>query len=54
MAHQWAVILFALLLSYSLFGRLAITYALDSDDRMIARSAWSQLRGGLRKLGVEA
>jgi O-antigen/teichoic acid export membrane protein len=54
MVHQWLVILFALLLSYALFGILAITYALDPDDRMIARSAWSQLRGGLRKLGVEA
>jgi O-antigen/teichoic acid export membrane protein len=53
-AHQWAVILFALLLSYVLFGSLAITYALDSDDRMIARGAWLQLCDGLRKLGVEA
>jgi O-antigen/teichoic acid export membrane protein len=54
MAHQWAVILFASLLSYAVFGSLAIAYASDPDDRMIARSAWSQLRGGLRKLGVEA
>jgi O-antigen/teichoic acid export membrane protein len=54
MSHQWVVILFALLLSYALFGGLAIAYALDPDDRMIARSAWSQFRGGLRKLGVQA
>ncbi len=54
MAHQWVVILFALVLSYALFGSLAIACALDPDDRMIARSAWSQFRGGLRKLGVQA
>jgi O-antigen/teichoic acid export membrane protein len=54
MAHQWVVIVFSLLLSYALFGVLAIAYALDPDDRMIARSAWLQFRGGLRKLGAEA
>jgi O-antigen/teichoic acid export membrane protein len=54
LGHQWAVILFGLLLSYALFGSLAIARSLDPDDRMIARSAWSQFRGGLRKLGVVA
>lgn len=53
MAHQWVVILFALLMSYVLFGGLAITCALDPDDRMLAQSVWSQLRGGLQKLGVQ-
>jgi hypothetical protein len=53
-AHQWLVILFALVASYVVFGGLAIAFALDSDDRMIAGNAWSQLRDGLRKMGAKA
>ena len=49
-AHQWLVILLALVLAYALFGGLAIAYVLDADDRMIARSAWLKLRG-MRKKG---
>jgi hypothetical protein len=52
-AHQWLAILLALVLSYAVFGGLAIAYALDPDDRMIARSAWSRLRG-MQKKGVNA
>jgi O-antigen/teichoic acid export membrane protein len=43
-AHQWIAILLALVLSYAVFGGLALAYALDGNDRMIARSAWSKLR----------
>src|SRR5579863_3838929 len=52
--HSWLVILLALVVSYGVFGGLAAGYSLNPDDRMIARSAWSQLRGGLQKLGVNA
>ena len=51
-AHPWIFIALALALSYSVFGVLAVAYALDPDDRMFARSAWSQLRGGIQKWGV--
>jgi O-antigen/teichoic acid export membrane protein len=47
--HQWAVVLMALVLSYIVFCSLAAAFALDRDDRMIAASAWSQLRAGLQK-----
>ena len=50
--HQWLVIMFALVFAYAVFGALAFVFALDGDDRMIARSAWGQIRGGLRKVGV--
>jgi O-antigen/teichoic acid export membrane protein len=53
-AHPWLAILLALALSYVVFGGLAVAYALDPDDRMIARSAWLQLRGGMQKKGVNA
>jgi O-antigen/teichoic acid export membrane protein len=49
--HQWAVVLVALILSYAIFGSLSAALALDPDDRMIAASAWSHLRAGLRKQG---
>lgn len=54
MAHPWLVILLALVVSYAVFCGLAVAYSLNPDDRMIARSAWSQLRGGLQKWGVNA
>jgi len=50
--HQWLVIMVALILAYAVFGALALVFALDNDDRMIAASAWAQIRGGLRKVGV--
>ncbi len=49
--HQWLAIALALALSYAVFGGLAAAYVLDRDDRMIARSAWSRLRG-MQKKGV--
>jgi O-antigen/teichoic acid export membrane protein len=52
--HAWLAIFLALVLSYALFCGLALALALDPDDRMIAQSAWSQLRGGMQRLGVNA
>jgi O-antigen/teichoic acid export membrane protein len=51
-ARPWLAVALSLLLSYAVFGGLAVAYALDTDDRMIARSAWSQLRGGIQKWGI--
>lgn len=50
LAHQSLVVLLALVVSYAVFGGLAVAFALDPDDRMLAENAWSQLRNGLRKL----
>jgi O-antigen/teichoic acid export membrane protein len=50
--HPWLVILLALVLSYGVFCSLAVVFSLNSEDRMIARSVLSQLRGGLQKWGV--
>ena len=52
--HPWLAIALALLLSYVVFSGLALAYALDPDDRMIALSVWSQVRGGIQKWGVSA
>jgi O-antigen/teichoic acid export membrane protein len=52
--HPWLAILLALILSYAVFCGLAAAFALDPDDRAIARSAWLQLRGGIQKWGVGA
>jgi O-antigen/teichoic acid export membrane protein len=52
--HQWLVTLLALVLSYAVFCGLAVAYSLNPDDRMIARSAWSQLRDGMQKLGANS
>jgi len=49
--HPWLVIMLALVLSYAVFCTLAGSYSLSPDDRMIARSAWSQLWGGLQTWG---
>jgi O-antigen/teichoic acid export membrane protein len=48
-AHPWIAILLALALSYAVFVGLALAFALDPDDRMIAGTAWSQLRDGMQK-----
>jgi len=50
--YPWLAILLALALSYLVFGGMALAYALDPDDRMIARAAWLQLRGGMQKWRV--
>jgi O-antigen/teichoic acid export membrane protein len=47
--HQWLVILLALALAYVLFGGLAVVFAMDTNDRTIARSAWLKLRGIRKK-----
>jgi O-antigen/teichoic acid export membrane protein len=52
-AHPWLVIGLSLLLAYTVFVGLAAAFALDQDDRMIARSAWSQLRVGVQTFGVK-
>src|SRR4029077_9184767 len=46
-ACPWLAILLALLLSYAVFCGFAVLYSLDPDDRVIARSAWAQLRSGM-------
>jgi len=50
--HPWFAIALALVMSYAVFGGLALRYALDTDDRMIARSVWLQLRGGMQRIRV--
>ena len=52
-SHSWLAVLVALSLSYLTFGAVALKCALDEDDRMIATSAWAQLRAGLR-IGAKA
>jgi O-antigen/teichoic acid export membrane protein len=54
MAHPWLIILLALVLAYAVFCGLAFAFSLNPDDRMIAQSAWSQLRSGMQKWGVSA
>ena len=46
-ASIWLLIPAAIALSYAVFAAVSIPVS-DSDDRLIARSAWVQLRGGLR------
>jgi O-antigen/teichoic acid export membrane protein len=52
--NPWLGILSALTLAYLIFCGLALGLALDPDDRMIARSAWLQVSGGMRNLGANA
>jgi len=52
--EPWAFIPLALVLSYAVFAGFAFVCSLTPDDRTIARSAWSQLRGGLQKWGANA
>ena len=42
-------ILLALAASYAVFVALALKFSLDEDDRMIASSAWAQVRSNLRR-----
>jgi len=53
-ANPWLVVAFSLLLGYAVFVGLAAAFALDPDDRMFARSVWSQVRGGIQKFGAKA
>lgn len=43
-AHPWEIVLLALVVSYLAFGVLAVKFALNADDRMIAEAAWYQVR----------
>jgi len=52
--RPWTAIGLALVVSYTVFGGLALICALDPDDQVLARSAWAQMRGGMQKLGVTA
>jgi O-antigen/teichoic acid export membrane protein len=51
--HPWLAVGLSLLLAYAVFVGFAGAFALDQDDRMIARSAWSQMRVGMQKFGVK-
>jgi O-antigen/teichoic acid export membrane protein len=53
-ANPWLVVALSLLLGYAVFVGLAAAFALDPDDRMFARSVWSQIRGGIQKFGAKA
>jgi len=53
-AYPWLVIMAALIVSYLIFATLAIAWALDPYDRMIARSAWLYFRTSLDKWSVKA
>ena len=52
--HPWLAVVLSLLLVYAVFGGLAIAFTFDADDRMIARSAWRQLRTGMQKFGANS
>jgi O-antigen/teichoic acid export membrane protein len=43
--QSWAGFLCALVVSYAVFAFFALKFSLAEDDRMIAASAWAQLRG---------
>jgi O-antigen/teichoic acid export membrane protein len=49
MARPWLGILAALAASYLAFCGVALKFALNEDDRMIATSAWGQLRSSLQR-----
>ena len=51
--HPWLAVGLSLLLAYAVFIGLVAAFALDQDDRMIARSAWSQMRLGMQKFGAK-
>jgi O-antigen/teichoic acid export membrane protein len=43
--QSWLGILSALVVSYAVFALFALKFSLADDDRMIAASAWAQVRG---------
>ena len=45
--RPWLGILVAVVVSYIVFAAFALKLSLDNDDRMIAASAWAQVRAGL-------
>jgi O-antigen/teichoic acid export membrane protein len=48
-ARPWLGVLTALVVAYAVFVASALRFSLDEDDRMIATSAWVQLRGSLQR-----
>jgi O-antigen/teichoic acid export membrane protein len=42
---EWMVVCAALLLAYLAFVLIAMAFGFDADDRLIARAAWSKMRG---------
>jgi len=49
MARPWLGILGAVVASYLVFCGVALKFSLDEADKMIATSAWAQLRGTLQR-----
>jgi O-antigen/teichoic acid export membrane protein len=49
MARPWSGILGATVAAYVVFAAFALRFSLDDDDRMIATSAWAQVRASLRR-----
>lgn len=47
MARPWLSVTAALAVSYIVFSGFALRFALDDSDRMIAASAWAQIRSNL-------
>jgi len=47
--RPWLAILTAVGAAYLVFAGIALMFALDQDDRMIASSAWSQVRASLQR-----
>jgi len=46
--RAWIGILIAVALAYVVFTTIAVMFALDDDDKMIAASAWAQIRASLQ------
>jgi O-antigen/teichoic acid export membrane protein len=53
-AYPWMLIVAALIVSYLVFAGLAVVWALDPYDRMIARSAWRYFRNSVDRWRVQA
>ena len=49
---EWMTVAVALVLGYGVFIGIAFALGLDSDDRLIARAAWSRLRGMLPSMEI--
>ena len=51
---EWMVIAVGLVLGYLAFIGVALAFGLDSDDQLIARAAWSRVRGVFQRAEVGA
>jgi hypothetical protein len=47
---EWLLIGVALVLSYLVFAGLAFAFALDDDDRLVARAFWSRISSVFPKM----